>query len=560
MSQTTNLGLFKHDNPATNTNAFDVKSALNDNWDKIDEEVGDIDNNIVTIENNLNVEITNRQLVTENLQNQINGLASGSPLVASSVSEMTDTSHVYVNTTDGHWYWYNGTSWIDGGIYQASEDSDSVSNIIDILDIQVRYRKLSYDEEKIGFYFKGTYTPNTGYRSYIYKVESNTNYYITTNVTDATGVGIAQFFDENMNYLSINNQGVGEFVKEEITTPANCKYMVVVNKYNSAHSYDDDWGVAYTSEEYSAQLEDISGEDVRVSLQDDVISIIRPYSDTHELKITMQKCGASSLMQLYGFYYNAIDGVSTNYGKISNTDWVGPYKVAADSNPTTNHGESWYYTGGWHGANNTANGYAVGETTEYKVTCDGKEVPSDGTEISGNHVVVYVKNHLCGNNTTDTTGSDNYRYILQEEITYDFTIDRCDVQNIITALEDIHIKEYYGLQIASNSGKWQYRQSIYGTDIIDIELNNTDVSENFLFNPQYLVATDENNNFVIAHTEHIGLGEQTYNKYTTGQGAHISNGKMYWDLIYAFPYLALASGERAYLKGWYKWLPYETIN
>ena len=25
MSQTTNLGLFKHDNPATNTNAFDYK-------------------------------------------------------------------------------------------------------------------------------------------------------------------------------------------------------------------------------------------------------------------------------------------------------------------------------------------------------------------------------------------------------------------------------------------------------------------------------------------------------------------------------------------------------
>jgi len=120
MSTTTNLGLFKHDNPATNTNAFDVKTALNDNWDKIDEEVGDIDNNITTIENNLNVEITNRQLVTENLQNQINSLASGSPLVASSVSEMTDTSRVYVNTTDGNWYYYNGTAWVSGGVYQSA--------------------------------------------------------------------------------------------------------------------------------------------------------------------------------------------------------------------------------------------------------------------------------------------------------------------------------------------------------------------------------------------------------------------------------------------------------
>lgn len=62
--------------------------------------------------------------ITNNLQNQINGLASGSPLVASSVSEMTDTNRVYVNTNDGHWYWYNGSSWVDGGVYQATEIDD----------------------------------------------------------------------------------------------------------------------------------------------------------------------------------------------------------------------------------------------------------------------------------------------------------------------------------------------------------------------------------------------------------------------------------------------------
>ena len=65
----------------------------------------------------------------ENLQNQINGLASGSPLSASSISEMTDTSRIYVNTSNGHWYYYNGTEWIDGGIYQASEDSETIENI-----------------------------------------------------------------------------------------------------------------------------------------------------------------------------------------------------------------------------------------------------------------------------------------------------------------------------------------------------------------------------------------------------------------------------------------------
>lgn len=39
MSTTKNLGLFKHDNPSTNTNLFDITKSLNENWDKIDEYV-----------------------------------------------------------------------------------------------------------------------------------------------------------------------------------------------------------------------------------------------------------------------------------------------------------------------------------------------------------------------------------------------------------------------------------------------------------------------------------------------------------------------------------------
>ncbi len=40
MSTTTNLGLFKHDNPATNTDPFDLQKSINDNLDKIDAGIG----------------------------------------------------------------------------------------------------------------------------------------------------------------------------------------------------------------------------------------------------------------------------------------------------------------------------------------------------------------------------------------------------------------------------------------------------------------------------------------------------------------------------------------
>ena len=116
----------------------------------------------------LNTEISNRATADNNLQNQINvinstkantsdivntyetktghnndisalnsqisSLASGSPLVASSVSEMADTSRVYVNTTDGHWYYYSNNQWNDGGVYQATEDSTSILELKNVVD------------------------------------------------------------------------------------------------------------------------------------------------------------------------------------------------------------------------------------------------------------------------------------------------------------------------------------------------------------------------------------------------------------------------------------------
>lgn len=50
----------------------------------------------------------------------------GSPLMAETVAEMTDTDKVYVYVGDetgyenGHWYYYDGSDWQDGGIYNSA--------------------------------------------------------------------------------------------------------------------------------------------------------------------------------------------------------------------------------------------------------------------------------------------------------------------------------------------------------------------------------------------------------------------------------------------------------
>ena len=76
-----------------------------------------------------NTEINNFKLSTnatlDRFDTRLNAVASGSPLVASSTSSMTDTTRTYVNTTDGKWYYYNGTSWVAGGTYQSTGIADN---------------------------------------------------------------------------------------------------------------------------------------------------------------------------------------------------------------------------------------------------------------------------------------------------------------------------------------------------------------------------------------------------------------------------------------------------
>lgn len=41
----------------------------------------------------------------------------GAPTVVSSISAMTNTSQIYVLTTDGNWYYYDSSDWVSGGEY-----------------------------------------------------------------------------------------------------------------------------------------------------------------------------------------------------------------------------------------------------------------------------------------------------------------------------------------------------------------------------------------------------------------------------------------------------------
>ena len=48
---------------------------------------------------------------------KIDALENNNPIPVANISDMTDTTKIYVLTTDGYWYYYDGDSWERGGVY-----------------------------------------------------------------------------------------------------------------------------------------------------------------------------------------------------------------------------------------------------------------------------------------------------------------------------------------------------------------------------------------------------------------------------------------------------------
>ena len=120
----------------------------------------------------------------DSIDNKVDAVASGSPIAVSSTDDMTDTTKVYVNTSDGKWYYYDGDSWEIGGTYQSTGIADgaiTVFNLDDSLqnDFIREYENVAIDCDLQG-YAKGTTTvtidTSSDYVHDVIDLENNTYY------------------------------------------------------------------------------------------------------------------------------------------------------------------------------------------------------------------------------------------------------------------------------------------------------------------------------------------------------------------------------------------------
>lgn len=197
--------------------------------------------------------------VRTELNDKIQGLVSGTPLVASSTSGMTDTTHVYVNTTDGNWYYHNGTAWTIGGVYQSTGIAESS---IDVNKLENELRTHIKANEVVLALTEGSYVASAGriaaHASYNYSepiLLKKGNTIVLNAIGQSTNVAFISIYNiDKGTYKPVVTSNSSERERVSYTPNEDC-YVVLSGKIGSltdVYMYEDSLS---SYKNYIAELE-----------------------------------------------------------------------------------------------------------------------------------------------------------------------------------------------------------------------------------------------------------------------------------------------------------------
>ena len=192
--------------------------------------------------------IPNKSITTNKLDDDvlslIGSLKPSGTDTSTNILAYTSNKGIYVATDNGHWYYWNGSAYADGGIYQTAVNYDELENRIEEIEsaqsVAYSLNKFdlnTYSEGQINDN-NGTITPDTDYwtSDFIdvkkgdvvwYSKISNGNIYFPTSLTI---VGLA-LYDEHKNFIAASKVN---WVQAYVINNSNAKYIkVTVNKFNT---------------------------------------------------------------------------------------------------------------------------------------------------------------------------------------------------------------------------------------------------------------------------------------------------------------------------------------
>lgn len=219
----------------------------------------ELDNKIFVFENSVNNNVNSlRESVNrsiDSIENQVNSAVSGTPLIASSISQMTDTGRIYVNTSDGNWYYYNGSSWAVGGTYQSSGLSNEDEKRLYVLESNVEVS--TYAPTITGSYInnEGQITQNANFKRTDYIPVGNMNK-IEYQTVIGSSLKEVLFFDDGKSLID-SITGRNNSSKRIADIPDNTSFVVIQLYSNNAEGFSNSYIKLYNDSLLRANVEDL---------------------------------------------------------------------------------------------------------------------------------------------------------------------------------------------------------------------------------------------------------------------------------------------------------------
>lgn len=242
-------------------------------------------------------EIDNR---VSGVENELSSVASGSPkgvystLAALQAAYPTGTTGIYVVSANGHWYYWNGSAWTDGGVYQAAEISNV--NVLELdQDLQDAFN-ITFSENPLQEVLKHTnskYIYNGQYNLFgeqaneycdcvCYQVTEGKTYKVKVDaVVSSVLYGFCNSIPTTSTAVTPLSSDMAanipsdQYLEYTIVAPANC-YLLMSVKHNSSR-----YGVyEYEIDKVRAKVDDIPLSAISTS-QEVLKTILVPLSKTN---------------------------------------------------------------------------------------------------------------------------------------------------------------------------------------------------------------------------------------------------------------------------------------
>ena len=206
-----------------------------------------IDPIITAINENINSFESSVNTTMNSFDNRLSSLASGAPIPVSSTTDMTDTTKVYLLTTDGNWYYYDGEDWTSGGTYQATSVNDGSIDILKLSDnLQnnfLKYYDLLEEFDHYTNYYcsvnsstnKITITGNNNFCYDKYSLTAGNLYQVTGGYNYSQTVGIiVTDASDNVIYSTAPDETPSNHVPQSLFFRANSENLYLYITYEQA--------------------------------------------------------------------------------------------------------------------------------------------------------------------------------------------------------------------------------------------------------------------------------------------------------------------------------------